>query len=213
MAKKVSLQDRKRLKDLMGDEAHLPSEEKLIALRAAQQEVDKDDASKDDSVTEQLGETADLLASQVGLTKQEKFVSVSTEKQAIKNEVTAPELDLVAPYSAKNPAPKSSVTSADHFDLARDWAQEIYNVAMNYQLRNNTSNRLAMSRQAQHDSLIDILKKHIAKKGNELLAEGVLQERALMICQALIDDVRVLLAQQNVELNPLHLKKPRQARI
>ena len=161
MSKKVSLQDRKRTKDLMDDEVIQDKHEQLLELKELQ-------------------------------------------------EAPAEEVFTLAPEPIE--VTKQHATTSQHFGEARQLADKLQQFFEGLNA-NSTNNRLAMSRQEQHDCLMDELRVEIGNKAERLLADGTPKKRVLMICQALIDDVRVMLAQQGVRLNHLYIKKPRQARM
>lgn len=185
-AKKVSLQNRKRLKDLMGDDVPCVTDEKRQALEAVQQDI-----MLLDEVVEESAQTGTAP------------------------ECEQPVLDLVSPSQKMDhnaSAQSNNINTNDHFAQVRALAEQMRELAERFERRND-GNRLELSRQAQHDALMDVLKKAIEDKAQSLIQNNMSIEKALIICQALADDVRVLLAQSGIFLNPLHLKQPRQARM
>ena len=77
----------------------------------------------------------------------------------------------------------------------------------------NSHHRLQYSRQAQHDMIVDEIKSVLADKAEAEMAKGMSEERIIMICQALADDVRIGLAREGIQINPLHLSQRRKARM
>ena len=77
----------------------------------------------------------------------------------------------------------------------------------------SSHNRLQYSRQQQHDLLVADLKATLLKKAESSVNRGMAEDKALTICQALADDVRIALAHEGININPLHLNRKRQPRM
>lgn len=99
-----------------------------------------------------------------------------------------------------------------HFDEVRKLVEALkaYLIGFN---ETSSDHRLQYSRQAQHDMLMDEIKSVLADKAETEMAKGTSEERIIMICQALADDVRIGLAREGIQINPLHLSQKHKARM
>ena len=99
-----------------------------------------------------------------------------------------------------------------HFNEVRELVKHLQQKFVEL-CQQSSENRLMYSRQQQHDLLVEEIKQMLLKKAETAIKRGMAEDKALMICQALADDVRVALAHEGININPLHLNRRRRPRM